>query len=190
MGLTNGFPVRAQDLLNAVVRLQPQQVITIAQPSINIEWPPSKDYVGYFIKLRNVNVVTAADDLWCRLKINGAYPTTVYKYNTERTASTTAAGTYVSIVSASASAIVIADAMTGAADAGVNLTMDLQSNIDPTLSQMVTYTGVEGGSGTGSFKKCNGAGFRTQGICTGVQFLASTGNLAVGSTFELYGIRA
>lgn len=183
-----GFPVRTPLASSQIVLLS--TITANASSTVDVEFTQSIEYSEYIVVAAGVSVGTNGDSILCRVKQSGAYLTgTSYAYNVDRTATTTAANTLVSIVGTGVASVVIADNIASDSATNVDFELKFMRNLSTTAyTHKFTLNGVES-SGSGVAKKINGLGtYIFQGTTQGFRFFASTGTIS--GTFKLYGLKS
>jgi len=156
-------------------------VTATAAATVDIETTFNSTYDEYLIVGTNVKPSVDAN-LWCRLKLAGAYVASGYHHHT---AIVTSAGTGYSAVVAPNSATVAQIVMSGTINGGEPFAFTLSVN-NPAGSELkfVRWEGLS--RSTNDSRSGIGHGMSGNGVMTGIRFLLSTGTIT--GTFRLYGI--
>lgn len=152
--------------------------------TVDIETTFDSTYDSYVIVANGITVQNANTDLYCRMKLSGAYDAGagVYTYK---------AYFNNSVSTASAAFIKMCDALDETAAHHMNFTMWIHNASSTSLYKTVQWTGdyTDGTSGNTQFETVGIANHKTAVVAlTGIRFLGSSGNIVSGS-FKLYGVR-
>ena len=155
--------------------------------TVDVETTFDSTYKNYLLVAEGVTV-DGSRDLYCRLKIAGAYVTSAsYWYHSMRNSSSDAA--YNAIVSQSDTSITISQSNSGASSSCTNFTMNISHPDNTAFQKAVYWNGTSMVASSLSRRFIGGAGSTNSGVqaLTGVRFLADAGNINAG-TFRLYGL--
>lgn len=155
--------------------------------TVDIETTFNSTYDTYYIVASKIVPQTSGESLYCRLKVNGSYDTSSYRFHAILNDDTETAYNYTR--SSNASWIRIMPALGNSTGQNCEFVARVTQPALTTNTKMITHQGsyIDGSNRVGWIL---GAGdySASQAALTGVRFVMSSGNITSG-VFRLYGVK-